>query len=83
LAPLNNRFRLLATAVMPVFDYMDVVGKATQEAKAENWYDVHECTNVAVIWISKSDPVNISYLYSSSVIPVKLVPAYEPVTGIQ
>ena len=34
---------------MPAFDYMDVVGRATQEAKAESRYDVHGCTNVAVI----------------------------------
>jgi len=25
---------------------------------------VHGCNNVAVIWISKSDPVNAGYLYS-------------------
>ena len=27
-------------------------------------YDVHGCTNVAVIWISKSDPVNTRHHYS-------------------
>ena len=32
---------------------MDEVGRATQEAKAKSRYDVHGCTNVAVIWISK------------------------------
>ena len=31
---------------------------------ALNRYDVHGCINVAVIWISKSDPVNNRYLYS-------------------
>ena len=27
---------------MPVFDYMDVVGRATQEAKAESRYPVND-----------------------------------------
>lgn len=30
-----------AISVIPAFDYMDEVGRATQEAKTESRYDVH------------------------------------------